>query len=181
MFHVEEINPKCRLDDGKVTRKSVSSSFCGMLNRGSGNRRPLQLVKNLKMFFIILFSPGGTLYLGLLDDGKIEGFMMSADQMDHFRETVAETLQSYTPPVPRYSSFYNDKIVLKIVLKSNLSLMFESIIICSNYLFCICIIPGTFSMWISCQCSRASTRTSGSRGMETILTCPTGNVIRDYA
>lgn len=105
MFHVEEINPKCRLDDGKVTRKSVSSSFCGMLNRGSGNRRPLQLVKNLKMFFIILFSPGGTLYLGLLDDGKIEGFMMSADQMDHFRETVAETLQSYTPPVPRYSSF----------------------------------------------------------------------------
>ena len=37
MFHVEEINPKCRLDDGKVTRKSVSSSFCGMLNRGSGN------------------------------------------------------------------------------------------------------------------------------------------------
>ena len=38
MFHVDEINPKCRLDDGKVTRKSVSSSFCGMLNRGSGNR-----------------------------------------------------------------------------------------------------------------------------------------------
>ena len=36
MFHVEEINPKCKLDDGKVTRKSVSSSFCGMLNRGSG-------------------------------------------------------------------------------------------------------------------------------------------------
>ena len=32
--------------------------------------------------------PGGTLYLGLLDDGKIEGFMMSPDQMDHFRETV---------------------------------------------------------------------------------------------
>jgi len=80
MFHVDEINPKCKLDDGKVTRKSVSSSFCGMLNRGSG----------------------GTLYLGLLDDGKIEGFMMSADQMDHFRETVAVTLQSYTPPVPRH-------------------------------------------------------------------------------
>ena len=36
MFHVDEINPKCKLDDGKVTRKSVSSSFCGMLNRGSG-------------------------------------------------------------------------------------------------------------------------------------------------
>ena len=58
MFHDDEINPKCKLDDGKVTRKSVSSSFNGMLNRGSG----------------------GTLYLGLLDDGKVEGFMMSADQ-----------------------------------------------------------------------------------------------------
>lgn len=51
--------------------------------------------------------PGGTLYLGLLDDGKIEGFMMSPDQMDHFRETVAETLQSYTPPVPRYVNVYS--------------------------------------------------------------------------
>ena len=53
------------------------------------------------MWHKVSYSAGGTLYLGLLDDGKIEGFMMSADQMDHFRETVAVTLQSYTPPVPR--------------------------------------------------------------------------------
>ena len=111
MFHVEEINPKCRLDDGKVTRKSVSSSFCGMLNRGSGNggtisigNKPQSFINNWN------FSPGGILYLGLLDDGKIEGFMMSADQMDHFRETVAATLQSYTPPVPRY--VFSMKIIL---------------------------------------------------------------------
>ena len=38
--------------------------------------------------------------MGILDDGRIDGFMMSKYQQDHVRLSIQDTFDRYTPPVP---------------------------------------------------------------------------------
>ena len=45
---------------------------------------------------------GGTLYLGVTDDGRAEGFMMSIYQKDHFRLEVADLCSRYNPKIPSH-------------------------------------------------------------------------------
>ena len=35
---------------------------------------------------------GGTVYCGILDSGQVEGFMMTAYQMDHMRLSLMDTM-----------------------------------------------------------------------------------------
>ena len=80
-FAQEEINPNNfirRENNVQKTRQAISKYFCGMLNEGRG----------------------GKLFLGVLDSGRIEGFMMNEYQKDHVRLSVRDTLRRYRPPVP---------------------------------------------------------------------------------
>jgi hypothetical protein len=52
---------------------------------------------------------GGSIFLGVTDDGSVEGFMMSPAQKEHFLLTVKETLSRYSPPVPDH--MYSIKFV----------------------------------------------------------------------
>ncbi len=52
---------------------------------------------------------GGSLFLGVTDDGSVEGFMMSPAQKEHFLSAVKDTLSRYTPPVPDH--FYEIRFV----------------------------------------------------------------------
>jgi len=61
-----------------IRRKSLSPYICGMLNTGKGGR----------------------MYLGVTDEGKVAGLMMSAFQRDHFRLALADLMRRYTPSVP---------------------------------------------------------------------------------
>jgi hypothetical protein len=78
-FHMRDVNPRYTTIDGRATRKASSTAVCGMLNRGTG----------------------GTLYLGILDDGRSCGLMMSNDQREHILCSVVDTMKQYQPPVPK--------------------------------------------------------------------------------
>ena len=68
----------------RQTRQHVSKYVCGMLNTGVG----------------------GTLLLGVLDNGTVEGFMMNQFQRDHFVLSVQNTLENkFRPAVPPH--FYS--------------------------------------------------------------------------
>lgn len=43
-----------------------------------------------------------TLYLGITDEGAVEGFMMSLYQKDHFELSLRDLLNNYFPPVPEH-------------------------------------------------------------------------------
>ncbi|KAK7077207.1 hypothetical protein SK128_007101, partial [Halocaridina rubra] len=60
------------------TRNSVSTSICGMLNSGLG----------------------GTVYLGVTDNGIVRGISLTRYQKDHIEASVKWTLDKFTPPVP---------------------------------------------------------------------------------
>ena len=62
------------------TRQQWSKYLCGMLNSGFG----------------------GKLYGGILDNGEVNGFMMSPYQMDHILEQLNDMFQRFTPPVPKH-------------------------------------------------------------------------------
>jgi hypothetical protein len=83
-FHINENNPNCAFvtegGNRRVTRQHSSKNFCGMLNTGKG----------------------GTLYLGVLDNGAVEGFPLSPYQRDHVVLSITHTLNKYTPPVPKH-------------------------------------------------------------------------------
>ena len=64
----------------KQTRQPLSKYFCGMLNTGKG----------------------GTFHLGVLDDGSIEGFMMTRNQQNHLRLAIHDVLGRFRPPVPSH-------------------------------------------------------------------------------
>ena len=59
------------------TRQQWSKYLCGMLNSGSG----------------------GVLYGGILDNGEVNGFMMSPYQMDHVVIQLDDLFERFSPPV----------------------------------------------------------------------------------
>lgn len=64
----------------KTSRKHISRVFCGMLNS----------------------KKGGTIYIGILDNGYISGIMMSPLQQLHFIAKVLNTLENFFPKVPEF-------------------------------------------------------------------------------
>merc|ERR1719184_207155 len=65
------------------TRQQWSKYLCGMLNSGMG----------------------GVLYGGILDNGEVNGFLMTEYQKLHVRLQLDEVFGRFTPPVP--SSLYS--------------------------------------------------------------------------
>ena len=61
-FCVDDLKQSNRDDSNRPTRQQISKHVCGMLNTGKG----------------------GTVHCGVLDDGRVEGFMLSEYQKDHF-------------------------------------------------------------------------------------------------
>jgi len=62
------------------SRATLSKAICGMLNTG------------LK----------STMYLGITDDGRAEGLMMSLYQKDHFLLSFQDLLSRFNPPCPEH-------------------------------------------------------------------------------
>lgn len=84
MVSLDEINPLNAIEiKGKLrrTRQYISKYICGMLNRGKG----------------------GSVFLGVLDNGNVQGFSMSVFQKDHFRLSLLSCLSNFKPPVAAHS------------------------------------------------------------------------------
>jgi len=81
-FAPEDVNQLNR-QEGQLTRQNIAKYACGMLNTVGG----------------------GLILAGVLDDGRVEGFLLNKFQRDHFVLTVQETFKRFDPPVPenRYS------------------------------------------------------------------------------
>ena len=62
----------------RPSRQFISKYACGMLNTGKG----------------------GLISMGILDNGRIEGFSLSRYQQDHVRLSIQDTFDRYDPPVP---------------------------------------------------------------------------------
>ena len=62
----------------RKARATISKSICSMLNTG------------LK----------STIYLGVTDNGTVEGFMMSLYQRDHFQLALRDLMSKFKPPCP---------------------------------------------------------------------------------
>jgi hypothetical protein len=62
----------------RPTRQPVSKYACGMINT----------------------RKGGVILLGVLDDGRIEGFMLTKFQQDHVRLSIQDTFERYNPQLP---------------------------------------------------------------------------------
>ena len=75
---VEELDPRLE-DSGKPSRGTISKALCGFLNAGKG----------------------GTIYMGVTNQGTIQGIHLTQDQKDHFEVALGDLLQRYTPPVPK--------------------------------------------------------------------------------
>lgn len=75
----EEVPPWCYIPGtDRRSRKAVSRNINGFLNTGKG----------------------GTIYLGIVDDGTVKGIHMTQYQRDHVRVAVKDALNRYTPKVP---------------------------------------------------------------------------------
>ena len=74
----------------RPSRRPISKYACGMLNTGKG----------------------GTIFMGILDNGRIDGFMMSKYQQDHVRLSIQDTFDRYTPVVPPHLYKINFKPVI---------------------------------------------------------------------
>ncbi|XP_071444344.1 uncharacterized protein [Hetaerina americana] len=79
---IEEIPPWCidANDKRRKTRNCISRNICGFLNSGLG----------------------GTVYVGVLDNGSIVGILLSRYQRDHLKLSLKDTLQRFRPPVPNH-------------------------------------------------------------------------------
>lgn len=76
----EEVPPWCYIPGtDRRSRKAVSRNINGFLNTGKG----------------------GTIYLGIVDEGKVKGLLLTQYQRDHVRIAVKDALSRYTPPVPQ--------------------------------------------------------------------------------
>ncbi|KAJ7374918.1 hypothetical protein OS493_005276 [Desmophyllum pertusum] len=85
---VEELPPWCYYPGtDRRSRKAVSRNINGFLNTGKG----------------------GTIYLGIVDDGRVKGLQMTQYQRDHVRISVKDALSRYTPAVPE--EFYKVEII----------------------------------------------------------------------
>ncbi|KAG8237467.1 hypothetical protein J437_LFUL015686 [Ladona fulva] len=79
---VEEIPPWCVdiKDKNRKTRSAISRNICGFINS----------------------ELGGTIYLGVLDNGEIEGIPLTLYQQDHVKLSLSNTLQRFRPPFPKH-------------------------------------------------------------------------------
>ncbi|XP_068722727.1 uncharacterized protein [Montipora capricornis] len=76
---VEDLPPWCYIPGTeKRSRKAVSRNINAFLNTGKG----------------------GTIYLGVVDDGKVKGLRLTKYQKDHVKVAVKDALSRYTPKVP---------------------------------------------------------------------------------
>ncbi|KAL8623594.1 hypothetical protein ACOMHN_037681 [Nucella lapillus] len=81
-------------DSDKPTRKPISRNLNAFLNSGMG----------------------GTVYLGVMDDGKIMGFRLSWGQRDHFGKALDDLMSRYKPRVlphqyqVRFTPVFNETI-----------------------------------------------------------------------
>ena len=69
-FAPEDVNQLNR-QEGQLTRQNIAKYACGMLNTVGG----------------------GLILAGVLDDGRVEGFLLNKFQRDHFVLTVQETFK----------------------------------------------------------------------------------------
>lgn len=85
---VEELPPWCYIPGtDRRSRKAVSRNINSFLNTGKG----------------------GTIYLGIVDDGSVKGLLLTQYQRDHVRIAVKDTLSRYTPAVPE--EYYKVEII----------------------------------------------------------------------
>ena len=87
LTHTFNRDGECKKLKVKYNRTPLSKHICGMLNTGKG----------------------GTFYLGVTDQGRVEGFMMSIYQKDHVTLALWHLLQAFSPPVPKH--MYNLRFV----------------------------------------------------------------------
>lgn len=84
----EEVPPWCYIPGtDRRSRKAVSRNINGFLNTGKG----------------------GTIYLGIVDDGRVKGLHMTCYQKDHVTVALKDALHRYTPPVPE--EYYKLEII----------------------------------------------------------------------
>jgi len=78
-FAVEELPPWCfHRHTTRRSRKAASRALGSFLNSGRG----------------------GTVYLGIIDEGVVKGFMMTDYQKDHVILSLKDLFSRYKPPVP---------------------------------------------------------------------------------
>ncbi len=70
-----------------------------MLNSGAGEKKYLLIYRAVA--YSSLTFLGGTIHMGVTDDGRVHGLMMSADQMQHCLLSISNSLSQYFPPVPK--------------------------------------------------------------------------------
>jgi len=76
-FAPEDVN-KLNCVGGQATRRDISRHACGMLNTPNG----------------------GLILCGVLDNGRVEGLMLTRFQRDHLILSIQDTFKRYQPPVP---------------------------------------------------------------------------------
>ena len=76
-FVEEELPYAVKINVDKRSRQSISKHACGMLNTGKG----------------------GVILMGVLDDGRVEGFAMTKFQQDHVELSIQEAFDRYVPQV----------------------------------------------------------------------------------
>lgn len=62
------------------SRTRISRALCAFLNTGKG----------------------GTVYIGILDNGTVKGLHLTNYKMDHFKDVVRNTFRYYVPPVEKH-------------------------------------------------------------------------------
>ncbi|XP_042880078.1 uncharacterized protein LOC122258315 [Penaeus japonicus] len=84
---IHDIHNLCLNSNGTTdrTRNAVSIAISAMLNSGHG----------------------GTIYLGVSDDGLVKGVGLTRYQRDHVEVSLRWTLSKYTPPVPESRYYVN--------------------------------------------------------------------------
>ena len=75
----EELDPHNVLPNGNPSRAPLSRSVCGFLNAGKG----------------------GTIYIGVTDEGTAHGLHLTQDQKDHIEISFGDLLRRFTPAVSK--------------------------------------------------------------------------------
>ncbi|PNF25945.1 hypothetical protein B7P43_G10019 [Cryptotermes secundus] len=78
---VADVPPWCiNASNNTSTRKAISRNLCGFLNTGCG----------------------GTVYIGILDGGRVQGVRLTRYQQDHLLLSLQDAMNAFRPPVPRF-------------------------------------------------------------------------------
>ncbi|KAJ9595516.1 hypothetical protein L9F63_013281, partial [Diploptera punctata] len=85
---IGEVPPWCvNTKEDTRTRNAACRNLCGFLNTGLG----------------------GTIYIGILDKGVVQGVRLTQYQLDHLLLSLRDSLDNFSPPVPRF--MYHTQIV----------------------------------------------------------------------